>query len=129
MAKEKEKDKESVEFANPAEEQKELRKYSLKEILTGSVLAKKSVSKQLPFIIFLTFLGIAYIANRYHAERVLRETVKLQQELEELRAESITTASELMFASRQSQVMKLIKENNLTLKEATTPPRRVKIRD
>ena len=123
------KDTENVEFTNPTEEKNELKKYSLKEILTGSVLAKKSVSKQLPFIIFLACLGIVYIANRYHSERVLRETVKLQQELEELRAESITTASELMFASRQSQVMKLIKENNLTLKEATIPPRRVKMRN
>jgi cell division protein FtsL len=125
----KEKDKENVEFVNPTEEKNELKKYSLKEILTGSVLAKKSVSKQLPFIIFLAFLGIVYIANRYHAEKVLRETAKLQQELEELRAESITTASELMFSSRQSQVVKMIKENDLSLKEATTPPKRVKMRD
>jgi len=129
MSKTKDKENVNVEFSNPAEEQKELKKYSLKEILTGSVLLKKSVSKQLPFIIFLAFLGIVYIANRFHAERVLRQTVKLQQEVDELRAESITTASELMFLSRQSQVMKLIKENNLPLKEATSPPKRIKMRD
>ena len=129
MSKVKDKNNENVEFSNPTEEVKELKKYSLKEILTGSILAKKSVSEQLPFIIFLAFLGIVYIANRYHAEHILRDTYKLQQELQELRAESTTTASELMFASRQSQVMKLIKEKDLPLKEATIPPRRVKLRD
>jgi hypothetical protein len=125
----KEKDKDNVEFVNQKEEQKELKKYSLKEILTGSVLAKKSVVNQLPFLIFAAALGIIYIANRYHAEHLLRDTVKLQQEIDELRAESITTASELMFASRQSQVIKLVEENHLGLKESTTPPRRIKLRD
>jgi len=117
------------EFISEKEEQKELRKYSLKEVITGSILAKEQVAKQIPFLIFLTLMGIIYIANRYHAERVVRQTVKLQQELDELRSESITTASELMFASRQSQVYKLVKENHLDLKESTVPPTRVKMRD
>ena len=117
------------EFISEKEEQKELRKYSLKEMITGSVLAKEQVAKQIPFLIFLTLLGIIYIANRYHAEHLVRQTVKLQQTLDELRSESITTASELMFASRQSQVYKLVKENHLDLKESTVPPARVKMRD
>ena len=117
------------EFISEKEEQKELRKYSLKEMITGSVLAKEQVAKQIPFLIFLTLLGIIYIANRYHAEHLVRQTVKMQQTLDELRSESITTASELMFASRQSQVYKLVKENHLDLKESTVPPARVKMRD
>jgi len=117
------------EFINPKEEQKELNKYSIKELITGSVLKKKSIVKQLPFIIFIVVLAMIYIANRYHAEHLLRETAKLQEELNELRAESITVASELMFASRQSQVLKLVEENKLGLKESRTPPKRVKMRD
>lgn len=122
-------DNDNVEFVSPKEEQKELKKYSLKEILTGSILAKKQVSKQLPFLIFMAGLGIVYIANRYNAEHLLRNTAKLQQELDELRAESITTASELMYVSRQSQVIKSIEENHLGLKESTVPPRRIKMRN
>jgi hypothetical protein len=125
----KEKNSGNIEFVNEKEEQKEQKKYSVKEVLTGSILAKKSVVDQLPFIIFLALLGIIYIANRYHAEHLLRNTVKVQQELNELRAESITVASELMFASRQSQVIKLVEENNLGLKEATSPPKRVKMKN
>ncbi len=124
-----EKENENIDFVSPKEEQKELNKYSVKEILTGSVLAKKQVSKQFPFLIFLVGLGIIYITNRYHAEHLLRDTVKLQQELDELRAQSITTTSELMFLSRQSQVIKLVEENHLGLKESTIPPKRIKMRD
>jgi len=125
----KDSEKETNDFENQKEEQKELSKYTLKEILTGSVLVKQSVVKQLPFLFFITFLAILYIANRYQAEHLLRESVKLQEELNELRAESITTTSELMFASRQSQVIRIIHENNLDLKESTTPPRRIKMRN
>ena len=123
------KEKENIEFVNSTEEVKELRNYSIKGWLTGSVLAKASARKQIPFIIFLAFLAAAYIANRYHAERLMRNTMLLEQELDELRAESITTASELMFSSRQSQVLKLVEENNLGLKESRVPPRRIKMRD
>jgi len=125
----KDSEKETNDFENQKEEQKELSKYTLKEILTGSVLVKQSVVKQLPFLFFITFLAILYIANRYQDEHLLRESVKLQEELNELRAESITTTSELMFASRQSQVIRIIHENNLDLKESTTPPRRIKMRN
>jgi hypothetical protein len=117
------------EFINPKEEQNELKKYSLKEVITGNVLKKKAIVKQLPFAIFIVFLAMLYIANRYHAEHLLRETTRLQEELNELRAESISVASELMFASRQSQVIKLVEENNLGLKESRTPPKRVKMRN
>lgn len=120
------KETENIEFENQKEEEKELRKYSVKEFITGSILAKADVRKQIPFLIFLTVLGFIYIANRYHAEKLMRDTSVLQQELDELRAESITTASELMFASRQSQVLKLVQENNLGLKESTEPPKRIK---
>jgi hypothetical protein len=74
-------------------------------------------------------MGIVYIANRYHAEHVLRETLQLQIELQELRAESIATTSELMFISQQSQVLKMVKEKKLDLKEARIPPVRIKMRD
>lgn len=121
--------KENIEFDSPKEELKELKKYSFKELITGSLLGKDTFRKQLSFIIFLAVLAFIYIASRYHAERLTRDTAKLQSELDELRAESITVASELMFASRQSQVLKLINENNLGLREPTEPPRRIKMRD
>lgn len=122
-------EKKNIEFVNQQEEEKELRKYSVKQWITGSALAKANVRQQLPFVIFLAVLGFVYIANRYHAEALMRDTVKLQQELDELRAESITTAAELMFACKQSQVQKAVDEEGLGLKEATAPPMRIKMRD
>jgi cell division protein FtsL len=119
----------NVEFINQQEEQKELSKLSVKEFLTGRILSKERMAGQLPFIVFLGFLAFIYIANRFHAERLVRKNMELQQEVKELRAESITTASELMFLSRQSQLFKMIQSEGLSLKESVVPPARIKMRD
>ena len=50
----------------------------------------------------------------------------LQNEIEELRAESITTASELIYFSKRSEVNKMINEKGLDLKESRVPPIKIK---
>jgi hypothetical protein len=120
---------ENVEFVDQKEESKELKGTSLREFLDGTIITRKNVVKQLPFIIFLSIIGIIYIGNRYHAEKVIRDITKAQEEVKNLRAEEITTASELMKLSRQSEVVRLVKEKNLGLEESTEPPAKIKSRD
>jgi cell division protein FtsL len=121
--------KKDIEFIDQKKEGKELKKTSIKEFIDGSFLTRTSVVNQLPFIVFCVSLAILYIANKYHAEYMLRKTYKLKDEIEELRAESITTASELMFASRQSQVFKMVETEGLGLKESRVPPVRIRMKD
>lgn len=96
-----------------------------KNVIDGSVLTRDGVIEQLPYILFLTFIAIIYIGNRYNAEKIARQSMQIQDELKELRAESITSASHLMFASKQSQVARLVNEKGLGLKEAVEPPKRL----
>ena len=92
--------KSNVEFVDQKIEQKEIRRGSVWDVFDGSVLTKDKVVRQLPFVLYITFLIILYIGNRYHSEKVIRQTMELQTELKELRARSISTASELEFISR-----------------------------
>lgn len=119
---------ENVEFVDQKEESKELKGNTFRDLLDGTIITRKIVVKQLPFLIFLCIIGIFYIGNRYHAEKVIRDITKKQEEVKNLRAEEITTASELMKISRQSEVVKLIKEKNLGLMESTDPPAKIKSR-
>jgi len=119
-------EKKDIEFISSKEERAELKKFSFKQWISGSVLAKSSFRAQLPFVIYMAFLGFVYIGNRYHAEKLTRELNTLQRDLEELRAESINTAAELMFFCRQSQVQKRINETGLGLREAVAPPVKIK---
>jgi len=120
---------ENVEFIDQKEEQKEVRKGTFRALIDGTIVTNKVIVRQLPYILFLTLLALIYIANRYHAERIVRETTRLKQEVKELRAESISTSAELMFKSSKTQVLKAIKEKNLGLKESRVPPRKIIIKD
>jgi hypothetical protein len=118
----------TVEFIEEQPEKPKDKKSSvgLKDFLTGSILTTDSVSKQLPYVMFLAFLAIFYIGNRYRYEKLVRKDKNLQIEVRNLRAESITTAAQLMFISKQSEVAKLCEERGLELKESVVPPKKIK---
>jgi hypothetical protein len=97
----------------------------LRDIMSGSLMTDQIILRNLGFMGMLTVLGALYIANRFHAERVTRDTLKLQKEVRELRAESLATSADLMYASRQSEVFRLVKERELGLEELREPPFRI----
>ena len=99
---------------------------SVRDVLNGSLLTRDIILKNIVFVIWLTFLGIVYIGNSYHAEKVARSIIRLQRDVKELRAESITTTTELMRLNRQSQIQQMIRTNRLELKESTEPPYKIK---
>jgi hypothetical protein len=94
----------------------------IKELLSGSMVSEKIILKNLGFISLITFLTAVYIGNRFHAEKITRESTRLQREVKDLRAESLSTSADLMHISKQSEVFTLIKEKGLSLEELKTPP-------
>jgi hypothetical protein len=90
-------------------------------------LTEDNFAKQFPFILFLAFLGILYIGNQYHAEKTVNQVAKLKKTRDEKRSEYITTESNLMYISRQSEIKKLIKEKKMGLKALTKPPKKIVI--
>jgi len=101
---------------------KKQKKGGFKGVIDGSLLAAESVTKQVPFVLFLTFWAIIYISNRYAAEKLVRNTKKLENEIKELRSEAIATASELMDRSKRSEVAKEIERRGMGLIEPENPP-------
>ena len=95
------------------------------ELLDGSLLTKELVFKQLPYLIFLTFLAVIYISNRHTVEGLARKTVHLQKELKELRSESISIESELLHMRNLTQIKKLVDENGLELTVSSDAPKKL----
>ena len=79
----------------------------------------------LPKILFVMALGILYISNSHHAEKTVREINAIQAEVEDMRADYTTLKSDLMFASKQSEVARRVKD--FGLKESLTPPFKVSV--
>lgn len=94
---------------------------SVKSLLEGSLLAEK-LRRNIRFVLFATCLGIWYISNGYSTEKLHRERVALEKEVRDLRFESISAAADLMFMRKQSEVIKRIKNEGLTLEESKEPP-------
>ena len=94
----------------------------IKELLSGSMVSEKIILKNLGYISLITLLAAVYIGNRFHAEKITRETTRLQREVKDLRAESLSTSADLMYISKQSVVFSMIREKGLSLEELKTPP-------
>jgi hypothetical protein len=94
----------------------------IKELLSGSMVSEKIILKNLGYVSLITFLTAVYIGNRFHAEKITRESTRLQREVKDLRAESLSTSADLMYISKQSQVYTLVREKGLNLEELKTPP-------
>lgn len=97
----------------------------LKELLSGSMVSDKIILRNFWYILMLTILGALYIANRFNAEKINRESNRLSREVRDLRAEALSTSANLMTASRQSEVYRMVKEKGLGLEELRTPPYRI----
>jgi len=94
----------------------------VRELLSGSMVSEKLILKNLGYIALITFLTAVYIGNRFNAEKITRESAKLQREVKDLRAESLSTTADLMFVSRQSAVFSMVREKGLNLEELKAPP-------
>lgn len=100
----------------------------LRSVISGSLFGEKLVLRNLGFLGMLTVIGALYIANRFHAEKIVRQTDALQEQLKELKAESMATSADLMYLSKQSEVYRLVRQNELGLKELKEPPYKLTVK-
>ena len=116
-------EKKSIEF-DPSIEEKE-KSLSFRDLLDGNVLTRKSVLKQARFILLLVLIAFFSIANRNHAEKTVIQLNRLQSDVKEMRAKSISISSDLVKISRQSEVVRLVNRYNLGLEENLEPPKKL----
>jgi len=95
----------------------------VQEFLGGDYLSREWVVGNLPYLLFLTILAILYIGNTYYAEKTFKDIEHTKADLKELRYQFITTKSDLMFQSRQSEISKRAQEYGL--KETSLPPYKI----
>lgn len=95
----------------------------LSKIFGGAFLSDDRAVQHVPFVIFLGLIAILYIANGYYADDKIREVNKVTNQIKELRTEFISSKSDLMFVSKQSEVAKAVEP--LGLKEPVVAPMKI----
>ena len=116
-------EKRNIEFDQSIEEKE--KSLSLRDLVDGNILTRKSVLKQARFILLLVFIAFFSIANRNHAEKTMIRLNGLQSDVKEMRSKSISTSSELVRISRQSEVKRLVNRYDLGLEENLEPPKKL----
>ncbi|MDL2262245.1 hypothetical protein LJC11_01940 [Bacteroidales bacterium OttesenSCG-928-I21] len=100
-------------------------KSTLLGLINGSILTSEFIKKQIPFIILIFILGLIYISNNYHAEKVFRDTVKVTKKIDSLRTEKIELEYILMEKSRMIEIQNLLTEKGSTLQNSKKPPKKI----
>ena len=93
---------------------------SLLSILRGEFIADQNNQKYIPFLLFIVFLILLNISISFRAERLLKESISLEQAVVDFRLEYITTKSDLMSMYRRSVIEEIVADKGL--KTSLTPP-------
>lgn len=110
------------------EEQKEQKGFRafINKTAPASNLDHARLFKAIPYILFLVLLAMLHIANNQAAENKIRTIERMEKEMKEYRWEYMTTKSELMLKSRQSELARLVEPYGIL--ELRTPPRKIVIK-
>jgi predicted membrane protein len=84
------------------------------------LLNYQAIVKQIPFFLFLALLAVVYIYNGHYADKTIREISKTERELKELQYEYKTVKGDVLFRSKQSELVKAVEP--LGLKELMAAP-------
>ncbi len=84
------------------------------------LLNYQSLVRQMPFFLFLSLLAVGYIYNGHYADKLNRDIAKTSKQLQELQYEYKTVKGEVLFRSKQSELMKAVEP--LGLKELIASP-------
>ena len=80
----------------------------------------QSIVKQVPFFVFLALLAVVYIYNGHYADKTIRDISKTSRELKELQYEYKSVKGDVLFRSKQSELIEAVKPPGL--KELTVEP-------
>ncbi len=100
-----------------------------KGLISGTLISESLILKDMKYSALIAVLAIIFISNKFSAERVERQIIVLEQEVRDMRAESLSVSAELGSVSRQSEITDLVKERGLGLEELREPPYRIVVNE
>lgn len=89
------------------------RKTNIKQWLAFGTISSEWAIKNMPYLIFLAFLGIVYIANAHYSENKIRKIHTLTDEVNDLRFRYMSLRSELMYETKQSKIASQLNEEGI----------------
>jgi hypothetical protein len=101
-------------------------KQTLYNILKGKFLVDEDAKKNWGFILFLTLLALLMITSSHQIDTKVQKISELNKEGRRLRAEFVSTRSDLMKLKMESSISRRLAENGLYVSQI--PPRKIRVR-
>jgi len=98
---------------------------SVANVVSGSFLSKQTTINNFPFVFFLSFIAVCYIANGYYADDQVRKVNNLTNEIKELRTQYIVVKDSLVIKSKQTEVAKALALKQTGIEESVVPPKKI----
>lgn len=96
---------------------------NIKNIISGTFLSGDAVVGRFPAIIYIVILIILYIFNIFDTQKKYREILAIEREISRLKVTITTTQTERVSATREANIMELVKSRKIPLIETNTPPK------
>jgi len=102
-------------YIKPKEEKvKKERKGIFGKIASYKINIKDDLAlKYIPYLLYMTFLGIIYIANNHNAEKLAGQITKVERDVKVKQMEYSTLKYEFMNANNKEQTAKQLKQMGL----------------
>lgn len=97
------------------------KKYCGEDLSGGEWISVEHLLRHWKSLLFILAVLLLYIGNRYNCSKNMQEVRRLQDEIRDLRYESVALSSELTGIGQPSQIEKLLKEKEIEIAPAHTP--------
>ena len=106
-----------------------MKKEILENVLGGQVLARRGLTKNWKFIIYIFILVLVYISIHFWTRNTMQRIARNEDTLRNLRSEYMGKYTRLLYTGKRGEIEQLLEENGLELLPPDTPPTRINLKE
>lgn len=95
---------------------------TLRKILGGDFLSADLVRRNIWTLVLVVFFTVVYVAFRYQCQQDMIQIDKMEGELKDAKYKALSSSSTLTERCRESQVLKVLRQNHDSLLHASDQP-------
>ncbi len=95
---------------------------TLRKILGGDILSAGLVRRNIWMFVLVVFFTVFYVAIRYQCQQDLIQIDKMEAKLKDAKYKALSSSSTLTERCRESQVLKVLRQNNDSLLHVSDQP-------
>lgn len=106
-----------------------MKKEILENVLGGQILAKRSITKNWKFVLYIFILILVYISIHFWTRNTMQRIARNEETLRNLRSEYLGKYTRLLYSGKRGEIEQLLEQNGLELLPPDTPPTRINLRE